>query len=183
MPDPELYQKLREPFELRYINWKINNYSSDKSKAMITFHLDARAVQHRLNKVLGVEGWSFSFSELERDQGVHGKLTVYFFNKNAANASGRDECIVQDVTREDVGYASTTEKDEWYKDAVSDALKRCAVHFGVGHFLYALPHFWIDLEKPAQKYLSNEQNQLVEDWLKKQVARMTRKKPVAKTGD
>lgn len=174
MAEQDLYQKLREPFETRFVNWKINNYSGDKSKALITFYLDARAVQHRLNQVLGVKGWSFSFSELEKDQGVHGHLTVYMYSEDADRAQSKDDCVINEVTREDVGYASSTEKDEWYKDAVSDALKRCAVHFGVGHFLYALPNLWIDLDESGQKYLTDQQNRYIEGWLRDQISRMTR---------
>lgn len=175
MLDEKLYKKLREPFKLQYINWKINNYTNDKKRALITFYLDARAVQHRLNLILGVEGWTFTFTELEKDQGVHGKLTIYGFSKDASNALKKEDCVVHEVTREDVGYASTTNKDEWYKDAVSDALKRCAVHFGVGHFLYALPNLWIDLTEPGQKYLNDDQNKYIEKWLQDNLDRMTGK--------
>lgn len=175
MDDKEIYKKLRKPFDLKFINWKINNYNTAKTKAMITFYLDARAVQHRLNQVLGVDGWSFSFSEISKDNGVHGKLTVYFKSSNP-DPKHREDCILNEVTREDVGYASTTEKSEWYKDAVSDALKRCAVHFGVGHFLYALPYLWIDLKTPGQKYLDDDQNDFIRNWLEDQIKRMTSSK-------
>ena len=172
MPDKDLYKKLREPFDLKFINWKINNYNGSRTKAMITFYLDARAVQNRLNQVLGVEGWSFSFTELEKVPAVHGKLTVYFFSTNTKNSKSSDECVIHEVTREDVGYASTTDKAEWFKDAVSDALKRCAVHFGVGHFLYALPNYWVDLTAPGQRYLTDEQNEEIHKRLEQQVAKM-----------
>ena len=47
------------------------------------------------------------------------------------------------VTREDIGEA--TEGDlGTLKAASSDALKRCAVHFGVGRYLYDLPLAWAD---------------------------------------
>ncbi len=172
MTEEDTYKRLRKPFDIKFINWKINNYNTDKTKAMITFYLDARAVQHRLNEVLGVNGWSFTFTELERDQGVHGKLTIYILSKNAESAISKDDCVLQEVTREDVGYASTTEKSEWYKDAVSDALKRCAVHFGVGHFLYALPYLWIELDRPGQKYLNDVQNDYIRNWLQGNLTKM-----------
>lgn len=179
MPENKLYKKLRQPFDLRFISWKINNYNHDKTKALIIFYLDARAVQHRLNEVLGVQGWSFSFSELDKDEGVHGKLTVNFLSPDAEKATSRDDCVIQEVTREDVGYAATTEKTDWYKDAVSDALKRCAVHFGVGHFLYALPHLWVELNQPGQKYLTSEQDTEIRSWLAEQLERLN--KQAAKT--
>jgi hypothetical protein len=169
----KVYTKLREPFPLKFISWKINNYSQDKLKALITFHIDARAVQHRLNEVVGVDGWSFSFTELEKDNGVHGCLTLFFDD----GGSEKEEQNVRDITREDVGYANRTDKSEWYKDAVSDALKRCAVHFGVGHFLYALPTLWVDLSEPGQKYLGDDQNRFILAWLQEQISKMTKKVP------
>lgn len=176
MEPQEVYQKLRQPFEPRFIDWKINNYNSAKTKAMITFHIDARAVQHRLNEVLGVEGWSFTYTELEKDEGVHGKLTIFVTPDKMKYEKSGEDCLLREVTREDVGYASTTNKAEWYKDAVSDALKRCAVHFGVGHFLYALPYLWIELTEPGQKYLNDDQTEYISNWLKDKLAKMTAKK-------
>jgi hypothetical protein len=171
MGDENLYKKLRYPFDIKYISWKINNYSADKKKALITFHIDARAVQHRLNNVLGVDGWSFNYTELSKDNGVHGSLTLYF----PLEKPDENGCEVRNVVREDVGYASSSEKNEWYKDAVSDALKRCAVHFGVGHFLYALPHLWITLDEPGQKYLTDKHNDYCKEWLQLQINKMTGK--------
>lgn len=175
MNDEELYKKLREPFTINFINWKINNLNTAKTKAMITFYLDARAVQHRLNRVLGVDGWDFTFTELEKDNGVHGKLTIYTYSEEDRKTKPKEDCIINKVTREDVGYATPTEKSEWYKDAVSDALKRCAVHFGVGHFLYALPYLWIDLASPNQKFLNEDQNEYIRNWLTQQLEKMTSK--------
>jgi hypothetical protein len=164
----QLYEQLKAPFEVDVIGWKINNYNSDKTKAMITFHIDARAAQDRLNTVLGLDGWSFIYTELEKDSGVHGKLEVP---------------ALGGITREDVGYANDSAKGEWYKDAVSDALKRCAVHLGVGHFLYSLPSLWLNLETTGQKFLSKTQNDDVAKWLGKQIgAKKVELKPEVEVG-
>lgn len=177
MASKSIYHKLREPFDVRFIGWRINNYSSDKTRALITFHIDARAVQHRLNEVLGVDGWSFTFSELEKDQGVHGKLSIKMCPDGEDLMTSEK---VTEVTREDVGYATSTDKKEWYKDAVSDALKRCAVHFGVGHFLYALPQLWIDLNQPGQKYLTDKQNEECKSWVETQINKIKKQSLKAK---
>lgn len=153
-----------QPFDLSAISWKINNYNGEKTKAMITFHVDARAVQERLNTIIGIENWSFEFSELQQDKGAHGKLIVDFGEKK--------------VMREDVGYPNEVGKKEWYKDAVSDALKRCAVHFGIGHFLYALPSYWIELEQTAQKFLSNGQNVKIKSWLEVEISKIKKAKSI-----
>lgn len=160
-PEEILYERLREPFDLRYINWKINNYNSAKTKAQITFHIDARAVQHKLNQELGLGGWSFTYIPLMTEHAVQGKLELLIDDKK--------------VVKEDAGYASNNFSGEWLKDAVSDCLKRCAVHIGLGHFLYALPMKWIDLESNAQKYLSKAQDQEISRWLEQNLKGMRTK--------
>ena len=47
------------------------------------------------------------------------------------------------MSREDVGLAQEGGVDN-LKAAASDALKRCAVQFGIGRYLYDLPQPWVD---------------------------------------
>lgn len=160
----QIYKELRKPFSINYVNWKINSYGSNGSKAMITFHIDARAVQQRLNDVLGITGWSFTWAEASDIGAVHGTLEI------------RVDGVV--VEKEDVGYANmvgTGQKSEYLKDAVSDSLKRCAVHVGVGQFLYALPALWIELDTEKQKYLSDKQNEYIKIWLADKLKMMNSK--------
>lgn len=85
-------------------------------------YIDARDVQDRLDDVVGPENWATSFFVIDRDAVVvECQLTIY------------------GVTKADVGYANNPGSDfekEPFKAAYSDALKRAAVHFGVGRFLY-----------------------------------------------
>lgn len=84
-------------------------------------HIDARAVMRRLDQVVGQEGWTWDFDPVITEPGkviIKGKLTVLGITKaDAGEADGDGELL---------------------KFAVSDALKRCAVHFGIGRFLYEL---------------------------------------------
>jgi hypothetical protein len=100
--------------------------------ALALAFIDARDVQRRLNAVCGSE-WSFDFDVLTPDcKKVKGKLTV------------------RGVTRCDAGEAS--QEDEPLKSAVSDALKRAAVHFGIGQYLYYLPQVWADYDSQKRKW-------------------------------
>ena len=80
-------------------------------------YVDARAVAQRLDDVVTPAGWDFSV-ELQAGDVVKGKL------------------VVGGIVREDVGYPNSDDDAEPYKSAVSDALKRCAVLFGIGRHLY-----------------------------------------------
>jgi hypothetical protein len=99
-------------------------------KALGLAYIDARSVMRRLDAVVGPGNWSFDFDVLAPDgKMVKGKLTVLGVTKcDAGEAGGEDEPL---------------------KSAVSDALKRTAVHFGIGRYLYYLPRIWAPYD--AQK--------------------------------
>lgn len=89
----------------------------DESKHMQFSYVDARVVAQRLDDVLTPEGWDFTWT-LEPDGIVHGRL------------------IIGGNIREDAGYPNSHDDAEPIKSAVSDALKRCCVLFGIGRHLY-----------------------------------------------
>lgn len=85
-------------------------------------YIDARQVMDRLDDVVGPENWWATFKVIPSDEAVV-------------------ECslTVLGITKVDVGYSNNPGSDyekEPFKAAYSDALKRAAVHFGVGRFLY-----------------------------------------------
>jgi hypothetical protein len=102
---------LRRPFTPAAVKWKIQG-DLGTSRALIVGYIDARLVIERLNLVVGGE-WSAEYEPL---------------------GGGLMWChlSVFDITRRDVGEGRG-------KALVSDALKRAAVHFGVGVSLYAIP--------------------------------------------
>lgn len=81
-------------------------------------YVDARVVAQRLDDVLTPEGWTFTWSHIPGEAIVHGRLEI------------------GGVIREDAGYPNSDRDEEPMKAAVSDALKRCAVLFGIGRHLY-----------------------------------------------
>ncbi len=93
-------------------------FNKDRTRALVLPHLDARAVMDRLDAICP-DHWSFTL-EVISPSAVKGRLTV------------------MGVTREDIGEGDTL------KGASSDALKRAAVHFGIGRYLYDLPKTWSD---------------------------------------
>lgn len=102
-------------------------------KAMGLAYIDARSVMARLDAVVGPANWSFDFDVLTPDaKRVKGRLTVLGVTKcDAGEASGEDEVL---------------------KAAVSDALKRCAVHFGIGRYLYHLPPSWAPYDAQKRRF-------------------------------
>lgn len=87
-------------------------------------YVDARTVMERLDEVCP-SAWSF-------------KVKLY----SGQPVVARGQLTVAGLTRSDVGEAGAGEA-AGAKAATSDALKRCAVHFGVGRYLYDLPRPWL----------------------------------------
>ena len=105
---------------------------------MALCYIDARLVCDRLDDVLGVAGWEDTY-QLLPDGSVQCRLSL--------RLDGRV------VTREDVGSPSEQpDAGDRLKAAFSDALKRAAVKFGVGRYLYRLPSQWVDYD-PVKKQL------------------------------
>lgn len=112
----EISQALLKPFPDEMIEVREGKF----------FYVDARAVQSRLDEVVGPGNWAFDFDVLHAEQGgvvIKGSLTI----------AGVTKCDAGEHWR-----ASDRDKIETYKAAVSDSLKRCAVHFGIGRYLYEL---------------------------------------------
>lgn len=84
-------------------------------------YIDAREVMDRLDAVVGPGNWSTTFRGPFDGLAVECTLTVH------------------GVAKTDVGYPNSAKDghdQEGLKAAYSDALKRAAVHWGIGRFLY-----------------------------------------------
>ncbi|MBY0227996.1 MAG: hypothetical protein K2W96_01815 [Gemmataceae bacterium] len=126
----EVARGLAAPFDPSEVKWKPQTVSGNRALAVA--FVDARAIQDRLDDVLGVMGWQDSYECLP-DGAVVCRLRVRV----------GDEWI----TKEDVGGQSEQpDEGDRRKAAFSDALKRAAVKFGVGRYLYRLKPQWVDYD-------------------------------------
>lgn len=139
MNDPETTQRLLAAyFSPEEVEWKPQATSKDGRKAMACAYIDARCVMDRLDQAVGAAGWQDAYTVLE-DGNVVCRLSLRI----------GDEW----VTKEDVGAVSD-QKDvgDKRKAAFSDALKRAAVKFGVGRYLYSLPSQWVDYDPDRKQF-------------------------------
>ncbi|WP_018465297.1 Rad52/Rad22 family DNA repair protein [Calidithermus timidus] len=137
----DAWEILAEPFAVGEVQWRVEALSKDKRRAMVVPYIDARSVLERLDEAVGPEGWQDTYEVLVAREG---------------SFAVRCRLSVLGVSKEDVG------EGESLKAAFSDALKRAAVKFGVGRYLYRLEKQWVDhdpdsgrftppqLERPAQ---------------------------------
>jgi hypothetical protein len=130
-------QALAAPFEPEEVKFKPAVVSG--SRALALAYVDARVIQDRLDDVLGVEGWQDEY-EILPDGSVVCKLRLRL----------GDEWI----TKMDVGGPSEQpDEGDRRKAAFSDALKRAAVKFGVGRYLYRLPSQWVDYDPHKRQFV------------------------------
>jgi hypothetical protein len=129
----EALRHLRRPVPPETVHFKVQ--SEGRGGGLIVGYIDSRTVSERLNLVVG-ERWSCEFRALEGSliptptRAEDGKPALPVYAVCRLSVCG--------VTREDVGEGATP------KGAFSDALKRAAVAFGIGRFLYAMKCPWLD---------------------------------------
>jgi hypothetical protein len=135
-PAAELLARLAEPFDPAEVRFKPGQVRGNRALALA--YVDARAIQDRLDAVLGVDGWQDDYEVL---------------------ACGSVVCRLRLrvggawVVRTDVGAPSEQpDAGDRLKAAFSDALKRAAVKFGVGRYLYRLPAHWVDYDREKKHF-------------------------------
>lgn len=119
-------ERLAAPLPTKLVSWKPQMVTKDKKRALMVAYIDARAVMDRLDAVTPGQ-WHFSVEVIP----------------GTPTPTCKGSLTVMGVTREDIGEAGEGDAGT-LKAAASDALKRCAVHFGVGRYLYDLPVVWAD---------------------------------------
>jgi hypothetical protein len=134
-----LREQLAEPFDPAVVGWKPQMVKNNR--ALATAYIDARDVMNRLDEVFGVENWEDDYVFLESGD-VLCRLTI-------TTLIGQRK-----ITKCDVGNPSDQpDKGDRMKAACSDALKRAAVKFGIGRYLYSIDAGWVDYD-PVKKTVS-----------------------------
>ena len=132
-----LTEALASPFDPREVRFKPAVVSGNRALALA--YVDARVIQDRLDDVLGVTGWQDEYECLP-DGSVVCRLRLRL----------GDEWI----TKMDVGGPSEQpDGGDRLKAAFSDALKRAAVKFGIGRYLYRLPSQWVDYDPKKKQFV------------------------------
>jgi hypothetical protein len=127
---------LAAPFDPTEVRFKPAVVSGNRAMALA--YVDARVIQDRLDEVLGVEGWQDDY-ECREDGAVVCRLRLRL---------GQEW-----VTKVDVGGPSEQpDGGDRLKAAFSDALKRAAVKFGIGRYLYRLPTQWVDYDPQRRQF-------------------------------
>lgn len=127
---------LAAPFDQSEVKFKPSVVKG--TRAMALPYVDARVIQNRLDEAVGVLNWQDDYEVLE-DGSVICRLRL--------------RIGLEWVTKVDVGGPSEQpDGGDRRKAAFSDALKRAAVKFGVGRYLYRLRAQWCDYDQAKRQF-------------------------------
>lgn len=124
----QIHQELSEPFSHEDVEWKIQTVSKDKSRGLAVAYVTARAIQNRLDAVVGAQNWKPVFRQwhtvTDRDGNpIPSQLcTIQIFDDE------RHEWLEKTDGAENTDY-------EPVKGGLSDAMKRAASQWGIGRYL------------------------------------------------
>lgn len=149
------FDKLKKPF--KNIHWRIGSKSKDNTKARFLAYVDARDIMERLDEVVGVENWQNEFEKMDctntiidwkKEKREGSSYHVKIVNKVDYEKYVIMQCklsiFINDkwVSKTDGAGARATETE---KSLQSDALKRAAVLWGIGRYLYDVKSFYVEL--------------------------------------
>ena len=123
----DIFDRLKAPFDPSDIEFRVGSTTRDKSKGLALAYVTSRAIMDRLDSVLGPTEWQNEVKIC--DDGVIATLTI--------RVGG------EWIMRQDGAQFTNIEA---FKGGISDALKRVAVLFGIGRYLYSLPQEWVNLD-------------------------------------
>lgn len=133
-----LWQRLAAPLSPSVIAWRQDGKPIErhgKYFARFVCYIEANTVRERLDSVAPGE-WDLTLELLP---------TAPSSEEHDTPCAFKARLQVHGVIREDVGAGRD------YKQAATDAFKRAAVRFGIGHELYAYEQNWVEMES-NEKY-------------------------------
>ncbi len=128
---------LAAEFPKEAIHWRAQSLTKKGDKALALAYLDARDVMDRLDEVCGPANWQSKYSETARGR-VLCSLGIRIGDEWIWKTDGAGNTAV-----------------EAEKGGISDALKRTAVSWGIGRYLYRIKSPWV----PCKTY-----NGKFDDW-------------------
>ena len=118
---PENLSKLDDFFPEDQLEWRIQQAKLDfegKPKAKVLCYVTNRAIQNRLDEVCGKEHWRNEFKEAPNG-GVMCGISIRYQDEWVTKWDGADNTKLEAV-----------------KGGLSDSMKRAAVQWGIGRYLY-----------------------------------------------
>lgn len=138
-------KKLAEPFAPEDIEWRLQRSGTKNGKqwGMALAYVTSRAIQQRLDDVVGPERWRNEF-QAGPGGGVVCGISIQCNEESAewvTKWDGADNTNIEAV-----------------KGGLSDAMKRAAVHWGIGRYLYKLEAAFVEITAVKGQHYVKDQN-------------------------
>lgn len=119
----EIQEKLKRPFDAQDIEWRVQQSGEKNGKfwAMVLAYVTNRAIMDRLDEVFGVGGWKNEFLPTPGMDGVMCGISAKIDGEWITKYDGAENTQIEAV-----------------KGGLSSSMKRTAVQFGIGRYLYHL---------------------------------------------
>ena len=134
-------EELARPFAPEDLEWRIQVTTKDKTSGLAIPYVTNRAIQDRLDEVVGPENWYNDYKPWhgngKKDAQICG-ISIYFEGKGF-------------ITKWDGAEDSDIEP---IKGGLSDSMKRAAVQWGIGRVLYKMTKpLWVKIEQKGNSYV------------------------------
>lgn len=129
----ELQAQLTAPFYPNEIEWRVGATNKEKSKGIALPYITNRAIMNRLDEVVGITNWKNEF--FIQDKAKVCGISIRFEEEWITKYDGADDTNIEAT-----------------KGGISNAMKRAAVQWGIGRYLYKLPTMWVAIEPNGKSY-------------------------------
>lgn len=150
----QIQEELARPFAPEDLEWRLQQVNEDKPWGIAVPYVTNRAIQARLDEVVGPENWYNDYkpwhSTGKKEAQICG-ISIFFEGRGFITKwDGAEDTDIEPI-----------------KGGLSDSMKRAAVQWGIGRVLYNLDAVFVDVEKRGRSWViaKKEQSKLDKAYL------------------
>ena len=133
-------QELAKPFAPEDLEWRLQQTIADKCRGLAVPYVTNRAIQDRLDDVVGPENWHNEFKPWhgngKKESQICG-ISIFFEGRGFVTKwDGAEDTDIEAI-----------------KGGLSDSMKRAAVQWGIGRVLYKMEPVWVTVEQRGKSWI------------------------------
>ncbi|WP_409967659.1 Rad52/Rad22 family DNA repair protein [Bengtsoniella intestinalis] len=133
----EIAEALAKPFAPEDLEWRVQGTNKEKTGGFAVPYITNRAIQNRLDEVVGPENWKNEFTPWHNSKDKSSQLCGLSIRYEQHGW----------ITKWDGAENSDIEP---VKGGLSDSMKRAAVQWGIGRTLYSMDTVWVSVEQKGR---------------------------------
>jgi hypothetical protein len=134
----KITEMLSAPFEDNDLEWRLQWINSEHTKGSAVPYVTNRAIQNRLDTVVGIDNWKNEYAPWHSDGKKASQLCGIFIW-----IAERGEWLAKYDGAEDSDIESV-------KGGLSDSMKRAAVQWGIGRYLYSMSTEFVKIDNSGK---------------------------------